>query len=53
MGKYKTAKCVICHKPIFRHDELRLKIKVGEGANGQGVFKLVHLSCSQKETNVI
>jgi len=50
MPKLKEARCVICKNRILRHDALRVSIKVGQGSNRQGVYKLAHLKCVQ-ETN--
>lgn len=48
MSKMKTANCYICGKAIGRHDPNRITVKVGKGSNGQGVYRAVHLECSQE-----
>lgn len=46
MSKGKKGHCVICGKPIKRHDALRVTVKVGENRN-QTSYREAHLSCSQ------
>ena len=51
MPKLKTARCIICKTLIKRHDANRVTLKVGPGSDGQGVYKEVHLVCSQKDVS--
>lgn len=48
MPKLKASRCFVCTRPLQRHDVKRVNIKVGKGSRGQGVFKEVHLACSQQ-----
>ena len=48
MGKGKKENCVICGKPIKRHDVMRENVTVGYN-NGEASHREVHLSCSQKK----
>ena len=49
MSKLKIATCPKCGKKIKRHDALRVSVRVAEGSTGQGVYKDVHLACSQED----
>jgi len=48
VGKIKHSVCIKCHKPIGRHNAGRIKTRVADGSNGQGVFRDICLACSQK-----
>jgi hypothetical protein len=51
MGKLKAGKCLFCGRPVGRHDNKRIMVKVGEN-NGIDSHALAHLSCKQKEDKV-
>ncbi len=48
MSKLKRANCLMCKKPIGRHDADRVSIEVATSRDNNKVYKLAHLKCTQE-----
>jgi hypothetical protein len=46
--KLKRSICPKCKAAVNMHDVERVMVRVANGSNGQGVYKIFHLACTQE-----